>query len=124
MLLAAEKTTASPNLRIHKFENVNGRNGFFLAGARPVFVFSERNYMRFHPMTVDGSVDSFTTFNNVNCDHGFIYYNAKVSINVFPKMENPDFLKSSISFFSKKCKCAVSVNCFHMNCLLFITRCR
>lgn len=29
-------------------------------------------------MTVDGPVTAFTTFNNVNCPNGFLYFNKQV----------------------------------------------
>lgn len=33
-----------------------------------------------HPMTIDGPIESFAPFHNVNCPKGFLYFNRQVSL--------------------------------------------
>ena len=39
---------------------------------------TSRGELRFHPMTIDGRLRSFASFNNVNCPQGFLYFNKEV----------------------------------------------
>ena len=39
---------------------------------------TSRGELRFHPMTIDGRLKSFASFNNVNCPQGFLYFNKEV----------------------------------------------
>ena len=38
-----------------------------------------RGHLSIHPMYIDGPVQSFAPFNNVNCPSGFLYFNKEVS---------------------------------------------
>ena len=67
--------------QIRYFSNITGYNGVFIAGAKPHWVFlTYRGELRTHPMYIDGNVSCFTSFNNLNCPHGFIYLNGTVGI--------------------------------------------
>lgn len=48
-------------------------NGLFICGHYPALLVSERGEFRLHPLTVDGPILSFTTFNNEHCPNGFLY---------------------------------------------------
>lgn len=37
-----------------------------------------RGALRLHPMGIDGPIDSFAPFHNVNCPRGFLYFNRQV----------------------------------------------
>lgn len=39
---------------------------------------TSRGALRLHPMTIDGSVESFAPFHNINCPKGFLYFNRQV----------------------------------------------
>lgn len=67
---------------IHKFDNIADYSGVFVAGYRPLWIFSERTFPRAHPMDIDGSVPCFTTFHNVNCPRGFIFINARGDLKI------------------------------------------
>ena len=41
---------------------------------------TSRGELRFHPMTIDGRLKSFASFNNVNCPQGFLYFNKEVGL--------------------------------------------
>lgn len=57
-----------------------GYNGVFISGANPHWLFlTPRGELRTHPMTIDGEILCFTSFNNVNCPQGFLYFNRKVT---------------------------------------------
>lgn len=68
-----EKKTKAPQLRI--FQNVsNYETGVFVCGPYPHWFFmTARGVLNGHPMTVDGAITSFASFNNVNCPKGFLY---------------------------------------------------
>ena len=40
---------------------------------------SERGALRCHPMSIDGPVVTFSSFHNVNCKKGFLYFNNEVT---------------------------------------------
>ena len=51
----------------------------FVCGVHPHWLtMTQRGTLTFHPMFIDGPVMSFAPFNNVNCPHGFLYFNAEV----------------------------------------------
>jgi cleavage and polyadenylation specificity factor subunit 1 len=69
--------------RISNFGNVQGRSGVFICGVRPIWLYCERDHVRTFLMDLDGPVQAFTPFHNVNCLDGFIYYassSAKLKI--------------------------------------------
>ncbi|TRZ02096.1 hypothetical protein DNTS_012420 [Danionella cerebrum] len=47
---------------------------------------TSRGAMRLHPMTIDGSIESFSPFHNINCPKGFLYFNkqGELRISVLP----------------------------------------
>ena len=55
-----------------------------MCGHYPHWLFvTERGVLRAHPMSIDGSITSFASFNNVNCAEGFLYLNKSVCWIVF-----------------------------------------
>ncbi|KAK9727894.1 mRNA cleavage and polyadenylation factor subunit [Basidiobolus ranarum] len=60
------------------FSNIEGYSGVFITGSRPTWLMmSSRRFLRAHPMPIDGDVVCFTQFHNINCHHGFLYFNSK-----------------------------------------------
>ena len=48
-------------------------------GPYPHWMFlTSRGEVRLHPMSIDGSIITFTPFHNVNCPQGFLYFNRLV----------------------------------------------
>ena len=61
---------------LRPFENVSGYAGVFLCGSTPTwFMMTSRGELRKHSMTIDGAITSFSSFHNVNCSKGFLYFN-------------------------------------------------
>ena len=53
----------------------------FVCGPYPHWIFlSGRGGMYIHPMYIDGPIASFASFHNVNCPHGFLYFNTEVCV--------------------------------------------
>lgn len=68
--------------KMRYFSNIAGYNGVFICGSRPYWLFlTSKGELRTHPMTIDGEVLCFASFNNVNCPVGFLYFNKKVCFN-------------------------------------------
>jgi cleavage and polyadenylation specificity factor subunit 1 len=65
--------------RITTFDNISHKKGLFISGHRPYWIFEDRSFLRFHPMTIEGSVIGFTPFHNVSNVHSFIYYSSTQS---------------------------------------------
>eukprot|EP00118_Oscarella_pearsei_P015222 m.136215 g.136215 ORF g.136215 m.136215 type:complete len:1413 (+) comp38172_c1_seq126:32-4270(+) len=69
--------------KLRYFENVSGYSGVFVCGAFPHWIFmTNRGSLRFHPMSIDGPIASFASFNNVNCPDGFLYFNQAEELRV------------------------------------------
>jgi len=89
---AAERKMKVPQLRL--VENVSSyETGVFVCGSYPYWIFiSSRGTINGHPLTVDGSIMSFASFNNVNCPKGFLYFNkiGELRIAVLPSHLNYD----------------------------------
>ena len=52
----------------------------FIWGPSPHWMLvTSRGALRLHPMTIDGSIESFSPFHNINCPKGFLYFNKQVS---------------------------------------------
>lgn len=77
-VISSQRTRWSHH-RVVPFENIQGKPGVFIAGVRPVWLMCERDYVRAFLMDLDGPVQAFTPFNNVNCVDGFIYYAPSAS---------------------------------------------
>lgn len=52
----------------------------FICGPSPHWLLvTSRGALRLHPMGIDGPIDSFAPFHNVNCPRGFLYFNRQVA---------------------------------------------
>ncbi|XP_077022611.1 cleavage and polyadenylation specificity factor subunit 1 isoform X2 [Tamandua tetradactyla] len=73
--------------RFRYFEDIYGYSGVFICGPSPHWLLvTGRGALRLHPMGIDGPIDSFAPFHNVNCPHGFLYFNrqGELRISVLP----------------------------------------
>jgi cleavage and polyadenylation specificity factor subunit 1 len=72
--------------RLMPFENIGGRSGVLIGGPRPAWLLSERDHHRIHHLVMPSetgkqielkstSISCATPFHNVNCEHGFLYFN-------------------------------------------------
>lgn len=53
----------------------------FICGPSPHWLLvTGRGALRLHPMGIDGPIDSFAPFHNVNCPRGFLYFNRQVDV--------------------------------------------
>ncbi|CAN8178249.1 unnamed protein product [Coccothraustes coccothraustes] len=67
--------------------DIYGYSGVFICGPSPHWVLlTGRGALRLHPMGIDGPVESFAPFHNVNCPKGFLYFNrqGELRISVLP----------------------------------------
>uniref|UniRef100_A0A8C3AP15 Cleavage and polyadenylation specificity factor subunit 1 n=1 Tax=Cyclopterus lumpus TaxID=8103 RepID=A0A8C3AP15_CYCLU len=65
--------------RFRYFEDISGYSGVFICGPSPHWMLvTSRGAIRLHPMTIDGSIESFSPFHNINCPKGFLYFNKQV----------------------------------------------
>nr|CAD2194499.1 unnamed protein product [Meloidogyne enterolobii] len=55
----------------------NLSNGIFIAGAYPSILLINHSGVQLHPMTIDGQITAFSSFNNANCKNGFLYLTKK-----------------------------------------------
>ncbi|MCJ8745996.1 hypothetical protein PDJAM_G00136680 [Pangasius djambal] len=73
--------------RFRYYKDISGYSGVFICGPSPHWMFvTSRGAMRLHPMTIDGPIESFSPFHNVNCPKGFLYFNkqGELRISVLP----------------------------------------
>ncbi|KAJ8403064.1 hypothetical protein AAFF_G00359800 [Aldrovandia affinis] len=73
--------------RFRYFEDISGYSGVFICGPSPHWMLvTPRGAMRLHPMTIDGPIESFSPFHNINCPKGFLYFNkqGELRISVLP----------------------------------------
>ncbi|KAK2830086.1 hypothetical protein Q5P01_018017 [Channa striata] len=73
--------------RFRYFEDISGYSGVFICGPSPHWMLvTSRGAMRLHPMTIDGLIESFSPFHNINCPKGFLYFNkqGELRISVLP----------------------------------------
>ncbi|XP_047663754.1 cleavage and polyadenylation specificity factor subunit 1 isoform X2 [Tachysurus fulvidraco] len=73
--------------RFRYFKDISGYSGVFICGPSPHWMFvTSRGAMRLHPMIIDGPIESFSPFHNVNCPKGFLYFNkqGELRISVLP----------------------------------------
>lgn len=69
--------------KLRYFSSIAGYNGVFICGARPYWIFlTSRGELRTHPMWIDGDINCFAPFNNVNCQQGFLYFNKKMEMRI------------------------------------------
>ncbi|KAL2080282.1 hypothetical protein ACEWY4_024075 [Coilia grayii] len=73
--------------RFRYFRDISGYSGVFICGPSPHWMLvTSRGAMRLHPMTIDGPIESFSPFHNINCPKGFLYFNkqGELRISVLP----------------------------------------
>ena len=68
--------------KFRSFDNITGFSGIFMSGERPGWIMHSHKGLFFHPMGVDGAIYCFTSFHNVNCANGFVYFNSKGSLRI------------------------------------------
>uniref|UniRef100_A0A671UNK3 Cleavage and polyadenylation specificity factor subunit 1 n=1 Tax=Sparus aurata TaxID=8175 RepID=A0A671UNK3_SPAAU len=86
---ATEESAAAKSriARFRYFEDISGYSGVFICGPSPHWMLvTSRGAMRLHPMSIDGSIESFSPFHNINCPKGFLYFNkqGELRISVLP----------------------------------------
>ncbi|XP_054620302.1 cleavage and polyadenylation specificity factor subunit 1 [Dunckerocampus dactyliophorus] len=77
----------SRSARFRYFEDISGYSGVFICGPSPHWMLvTSRGALRLHPMTIDGTIESFSPFHNINCPKGFLYFNkqGELRISVLP----------------------------------------
>ncbi|XP_061615822.1 cleavage and polyadenylation specificity factor subunit 1 [Phyllopteryx taeniolatus] len=73
--------------RFRYFEDISGYSGVFICGPSPHWMLvTSRGALRLHPMSIDGAIESFSPFHNINCPKGFLYFNkqGELRISVLP----------------------------------------
>ncbi|KAI7798729.1 cleavage and polyadenylation specificity factor subunit 1 [Triplophysa rosa] len=73
--------------RFRYFQDISGYSGVFICGPSPHWMLvTSRGALRLHPMTIDGAIESFSPFHNINCPKGFLYFNkqGELRISVLP----------------------------------------
>nr|XP_033788937.1 cleavage and polyadenylation specificity factor subunit 1 [Geotrypetes seraphini] len=73
--------------RFRFFPDISGYSGVFICGPSPHWLLlTPRGALRLHPMTIDGPIESFAPFHNINCPKGFLYFNrqGELRISVLP----------------------------------------
>ncbi|KAF5272324.1 hypothetical protein FQA39_LY07925 [Lamprigera yunnana] len=69
--------------KMRYFSNIAGYNGIFISGASPYWIFmTSRGELRTHTMSIDNEILCFTSFNNINCPQGFLYFNKKSELRI------------------------------------------
>ncbi|XP_041375883.1 cleavage and polyadenylation specificity factor subunit 1-like isoform X2 [Gigantopelta aegis] len=69
--------------QLRYFEDVSGYSGVFICGPYPHWLFmTSKGSPRIHPMGIDGPVKSFSSFHNVNCPRGFLYFNRQGELRI------------------------------------------
>jgi cleavage and polyadenylation specificity factor subunit 1 len=94
--------------RITTFDNISHKKGLFITGNKPYWIFEERSFLRFHPMTIEGSVIGFTPFHNVSNVHSFIYYSSSQSKLAIGQL-NDDF-QTDMPMLLRKIRLGVTPN--------------
>ncbi|XP_053718091.1 cleavage and polyadenylation specificity factor subunit 1 [Synchiropus splendidus] len=85
--LADESPAKNRITRLRYFEDISGYSGVFICGPCPHWMLvTSRGAVRLHPMTIDGTIDTFASFHNINCPKGFLYFNkqGEMRIGVLP----------------------------------------
>jgi len=68
---------------LRHFKDIAGYEGIFITGPYPHWMFlTSRGEVRLHPMSIDGSVTTFSPFHNVNCPQGFLYFNRSSELRI------------------------------------------
>ncbi|XP_041422699.1 cleavage and polyadenylation specificity factor subunit 1 isoform X1 [Xenopus laevis] len=69
--------------RFRYFQDIFGYSGVFICGPSPHWLLvTSRGALRLHPMTIDGFIESFAPFHNVNCPKGFLYFNRQGELRI------------------------------------------
>ncbi|XP_071082054.1 cleavage and polyadenylation specificity factor subunit 1-like [Haliotis cracherodii] len=78
-----EKVAVYSQQHLRYFEDVSGYSGVFICGPYPFWLFmTSKGSLRIHPMSIDGAVTSFTSFHNINCPKGFLYFNKQSELRI------------------------------------------
>lgn len=65
--------------QLRYFSNIAGHNGVAVLGAKSYFIFlTARGELRIHKLYDNIAMRSFAAFNNVNCPHGFLYFDESL----------------------------------------------
>ncbi|XP_077446808.1 cleavage and polyadenylation specificity factor subunit 1 [Stigmatopora argus] len=85
---AGDETVVKSRIaRFRYFEDISGYTGVFICGPSPHWMLvTSRGALRLHPMSIDGTIESFSPFHNINCPKGFLYFNkqGELRISVLP----------------------------------------
>ena len=105
------------------FTDISGYNGLFVCGSLPHWFFmSDRGELRLHEMSIDGYIPTFSSFNNINCPKGFLYFNDKEELRIAIL---PTHLTYDSSWLARKVptKCTVHFIKYHVinKCYVVIT---
>ncbi|KAG8441693.1 hypothetical protein GDO86_010758 [Hymenochirus boettgeri] len=69
--------------RFRYFTDIFGYSGVFICGPSPHWLLvTSRGALRLHPMTIDGFIESFAPFHNINCPKGFLYFNKQGELRI------------------------------------------
>uniref|UniRef100_A0A0M3K416 CPSF_A domain-containing protein n=1 Tax=Anisakis simplex TaxID=6269 RepID=A0A0M3K416_ANISI len=70
----AARDTARYRTALHPFERIgNILNGVFICSSYPYLFLMDSGILHMHPLNLEGSITSFTAFNNAVCPNGFVY---------------------------------------------------
>ena len=76
-------TPSARRSSLRHFSDIAGYEGVFVSGPYPHWIFlTSRGELRCHPMSIDGSVSTFSPFHIVNCPQGFLYFNRKSELRI------------------------------------------
>lgn len=73
--------------RIIPFDNINEKSGVFVCGKTPIWIFSEKDYLRAFEMTNQGSIHSFSPIQNNQYHNGFVFYSNTTNVLNFSQLD-------------------------------------
>jgi len=98
-----------------RFDNVSGRSGIFVAGAVPAWIFCIRSSLRVHPFVPNSSneVACCTTFHNLNCERGFVYFSATGDLTICELAPLPEMPKGPQQYTTEETAATKAVDYDH-----------
>ncbi|XP_033987005.1 cleavage and polyadenylation specificity factor subunit 1-like [Trematomus bernacchii] len=105
--------------RFRYFEDISGYSGVFICGPSPHWMLvTSRGAIRLHPMTIDGSIESFAPFHNINCPKGFLYFNKQGELRISVL---PTYLSYDAPWPVRKIplRCTVHYVAYHVECKVY-----